>query len=69
VPRTRLEGPKCELDAEEASDKPHRVAVTERVFMRDGVNSLVISWIGMRVDRVLRMNSSKPMVGWKGTHP
>jgi hypothetical protein len=29
----------------------------------------VISWLGMRVARVLRMNASEPMVGWKGTHP
>lgn len=43
--------------------------MTERVSLRDGINSLVISWLGMRVSRVLIMNSSKPMVGWKGPHP
>jgi hypothetical protein len=32
-------------------------------------NSLVISWIGMGVARVLRMNASVPMVGWKDEHP
>jgi hypothetical protein len=69
VSRTWPEGPERELDAEEASDKPHRVVVTERVSLRDGVNSLVISWLGTGVARVLRMNASEPMVGWKGTHP
>jgi hypothetical protein len=69
VSRTWPEGPERELDAEEASDKPRRVIVTERVSLRDGVNSLVISWLGMGVARVLRMNASEPMVGWKGTHP
>jgi hypothetical protein len=43
--------------------------VTERVSLRDGINSLVISWLGTGVARVLRMNASEPMVGWKGTHP
>jgi hypothetical protein len=69
VQRTQPEGPERELDAEEASDKPRRVTVTERVSLRDGINSLVISWLGMGVARVLRMNASEPMVGWKGTHP
>jgi hypothetical protein len=69
VSRTWPEGPERELDAEEASDKPRRVVVTERVSLRDGVNSLVISWLGTGVARVLRMNASEPMVGWKGTHP
>jgi hypothetical protein len=31
--------------------------------------SLVISWLGMGVARVLRVNSFEPMVGWKGKHP
>ena len=31
-------------------------------------NSLVISWIGMEVARVLRMNASEPMVGRKDEH-
>jgi hypothetical protein len=43
--------------------------VTERVSLRDGVNSLVISWLGMGLARVIRMNASDLMVGWKGTHP
>jgi hypothetical protein len=30
---------------------------------------LVISWLGMGVARVLRMNASEPMVGWKDEHP
>jgi hypothetical protein len=67
--RTQPEGPKHKLDAKEASDKPHRVVVKERVSLRDGVNSLVISWLAMGVARVLRMNASKPMFGWKGAHP
>jgi hypothetical protein len=29
----------------------------------------VISWLGMGVARVLRMNESEPMVGWKDEHP
>jgi hypothetical protein len=33
------------------------------------INSLVISWLGMGVARVLRMNASEPMFGWKGEHP
>jgi hypothetical protein len=32
-------------------------------------NSLVISWLGMGVARVLRMNASVPMVEWKDEHP
>jgi hypothetical protein len=30
---------------------------------------MVISWLGMGVARVLRINASKPMVGWKDEHP
>jgi hypothetical protein len=69
VPRTWPKGPERELDAEEASDKPRRVVVTERVSLRDGVNSLVISWLGTRVAKELRVNASETMVGWKGAHP
>jgi hypothetical protein len=29
----------------------------------------VISWLGTVVVRVLRMNASEPMVGWKDEHP
>jgi hypothetical protein len=32
-------------------------------------DSLVVSWLGIGVARVRRVNSSKPMVGWKGEHP
>ena len=67
--RTRPEELERELVAEEASDKPRRVVVTKRVSLRDGINSLVVSWLGTRVARVLRMNASEPMVGWKDTHP
>jgi len=43
--------------------------VKEKGSMRIGINSLVISWIGIGVARVLRMNASEPMVGWKDEHP
>jgi hypothetical protein len=43
--------------------------VKEKGSLRIGINSLVISWLGTGVARVLRMNASKPMVGWKGEHP
>jgi hypothetical protein len=29
----------------------------------------VISWLGTGVAKVLRMNASEPMVGWKEEHP
>jgi hypothetical protein len=29
----------------------------------------VISWLGTGVARVLRVNASEPMVGWRGEHP
>jgi hypothetical protein len=32
-------------------------------------NSLVISWLGTGVARVLRTNASMPMVRWKDEHP
>jgi hypothetical protein len=32
-------------------------------------SSLVISWLGMGVARVLILNASEPMVGWKDEHP
>jgi hypothetical protein len=41
----------------------------EKGSMRIGINSLVISWLGTGVARVLRMNASEPMVGWKDEHP
>jgi hypothetical protein len=63
------ERPECKLDAEEASDKARKVVVIERVSLRDGKNSLVISWLGMGVARVLRTNASEPIIGWKGPHP
>ena len=43
--------------------------VKEKELMRIGINSLVISWLDMGVARVLRMNDSEPMVGWKDKHP
>jgi hypothetical protein len=69
VLRTRPEGLERELDVEEASNKPLRVVVTKIFSMRDGVNFLVISWLGMGVAKVLRINASEPMVGWKGAYP
>jgi hypothetical protein len=29
----------------------------------------VISWLGMRVARMLKVNASEPTVGWKGEQP
>jgi hypothetical protein len=53
--------------------RKHRINLAEDVkekgSLRIGINSLVISWLGMGVDRALRMNASKPMAGWKGKHP
>jgi hypothetical protein len=43
--------------------------VKEKGPLRIGINSLVISWLGTRVARELRINASEPMVGWKGRHP
>jgi hypothetical protein len=44
-------------------------AVKEKGPLRIGINSLVISWLGTGVAIALRINSSEPMVGWKGGHP
>jgi hypothetical protein len=41
----------------------------ERGSLRIGINSLGISWLGSGVSRVLRINASEPVVGWKGEHP
>jgi hypothetical protein len=41
-------------------------AVIEKESLRNCKISLVISWLGMGVARALRMNASKPMVGWRG---
>jgi hypothetical protein len=53
--------------------RKHLINLTEDVkdkgSLRIGINSLVISWLGTRVERVLRINSSEPMVGWKEKHP
>jgi len=43
--------------------------MTEKKPLRNCEISLVISWLGMMVDRVIRVNSYEPMGGWKGTHP
>jgi hypothetical protein len=43
--------------------------VTEKESLRNCEISLVISWFGTRVARVLRVNASEPMVRWKGAHP
>ena len=58
-----------DLDVEEASDKPCGVVVTNRGYLINDISSLVISWLGMGVARVLRVNASETMVGWKGAHP
>jgi hypothetical protein len=41
----------------------------EKGYMRIGINSPVISWLGTGVARALRMNDSEPMVGSKDEHP
>jgi hypothetical protein len=41
-------------------------AVTKKESPRNCKSSLVISWLGMGVARVIRMNASEPMVGWRG---
>ena len=43
--------------------------VKEKGSLRIGISSLVISWLIMGVAKVLGMNASEPMVGWKGEHP
>ena len=43
--------------------------VIEKESMRNCKISLVISWFGTRVARVLRMNAFDPTVGWRGEHP
>jgi hypothetical protein len=43
--------------------------VNEKESLRNCESSLAISWLGMGVARVLRVNASEPMVGWKGAHP
>jgi len=43
--------------------------VKEKRLLIININSLVVSWLGMGVARVIRMNSSEPLVGWKGEHP
>jgi hypothetical protein len=44
-------------------------AVKDKGPLRIGINYLVISWLGKGVARALRINASKPMVGWKGKNP
>jgi hypothetical protein len=41
----------------------------EKGSMRIGINSLVVSSLGMGVARVIRINSYEPMVGSKDEHP
>ena len=43
--------------------------VTEKESLRNCKGSLVISWLGTGVARVLRMNASEATVGWKGENP
>jgi hypothetical protein len=53
-----------ELQRTEPEQKLNREGILENCE-----RSLVISWLGKWVARVLRMNSSKPVVGWKDEHP
>jgi hypothetical protein len=48
--------------------EPEQKLNRERI-LENYESSLVISWLGMGVARVLRMNASEPMVGWKDEHP
>ena len=57
-----------EIHVEEAFDKPHRRCERERID-ENWHKFLVISWLGTGVARVLRLNASEPMVGWKDEHP
>jgi hypothetical protein len=43
--------------------------VTKKEPLRNCKGSLVISWLGTGVAKVIRMNAYAPMVGWKGEHP
>jgi hypothetical protein len=43
--------------------------VKEKGPLRIGISSLVISWLCMGVARVLRINASELVVGWKVEHP
>jgi hypothetical protein len=53
--------------------RKHMINLTEdakeKGSMRIGINSLVISWLDTWVAKVIRMNASEPMVGWKDEHP
>jgi hypothetical protein len=52
-----------------ASDKPRRRCERERIIENwNKFPSDIMAWQG-GVARALRMNPSKPMVGWKGEHP
>jgi hypothetical protein len=57
-----------DLDVHEEYDKPHKGYGKERVSKELQEFPLVISWLGTWVDRLLRVNSSKPIIGWKGEH-
>ena len=37
--------------------------------LKKSESSLMISWLGMGLSRVLILNASEPMVGWKDEHP
>jgi hypothetical protein len=43
--------------------------VKEKGSMIIGINYLVISWLGMGVDKEIRMNSYESMAQWKDEHP
>jgi hypothetical protein len=46
-----------------------RVLIWNIEISKKRENSWVVSWLGMGVARVLRVNASKRMVGWNGEHP
>ena len=57
------------LDVERAPNKPRIGYDRERISEKFAEVSLVISWLGTGMARVLRVNASEPMVGWRGEHP
>jgi hypothetical protein len=73
VDNTRISPTENEQKAMSLMLRKHLINLTEDVkekgSLRIGINSVVISWLGVGVAKDIRMNSSEPMVGWKGEHP
>jgi hypothetical protein len=43
--------------------------VTFKYYREPERDSLIISWLGTGVSRMLRVNASNPTILWKGKHP